>query len=267
MIRFRASSVGNLLVGGNAITDKQLKRLEELQTRADDPNQKDLTERMESELQGLIEKRDSDFEFGTTAKNYIIDCWLENEFGASEPVLTPEMQKGMICELEALDLLSRQLPGGFRVKNDERKTNEWFTGECDTIAGDWIEDVKCSWNLRTFVKVQRPDPLYYAQGQVYMDLWDKPYFRVVHVLLDTPDRYLGDLLDEERRRIVFKLPGGEDHPAYPIYEKQLHNLHKVSHIDESKRIKVFEFQRDDKYLDTLKLRVEQAQDVYRGMKL
>jgi hypothetical protein len=93
-VKFRASSVGNLLVGGNAITDKQLARLEELQSRRDNPDAKPLTANMQQELEELIAKRDAEFEFGATAMSYIRDCWMRNTFGYDEPLVSNEILKG-----------------------------------------------------------------------------------------------------------------------------------------------------------------------------
>ena len=263
-VKFRASTVGNLMVGSNEITDRQLSRLKELEDRQADPNAKPLTAKMQEELAGLIEKRDSEFRFGATAKTYIRNCWLLNEYGCQEPVLTPQMLKGMVCELDSIGLLDSQVPSVvFRAKNEQRFENEWFTGEPDLLTDDWVEDVKTSWSLQTFFNVSKPDPIYYAQGQVYMDLTGKSRFRLAHVLVDTPPL----MLQEECRRYAWKFEGNEDHPEYKQIESRLNALHKVSHIPESKRIKVFEFERDDEFLDTLKSRVEQARRYYSALSL
>ena len=60
MTKFRASSVGALLVGGNAISDKQRQRLRELLDRSNDPDAKPLTAKMQADLDDLIAKRDAD---------------------------------------------------------------------------------------------------------------------------------------------------------------------------------------------------------------
>jgi hypothetical protein len=263
-VKFRASAVGALLVGGNEITEKQLGKLNELQTRKDNPEAKPLTANMETELAELIAKRDSDFEFGATAMSYIRDVWMHNEFGYEEPLVSNEILKGLMVEDEAIGIMTRQINGGFRVKNDEQFENEYFTGCPDVIIPGVVEDAKASWTLRTYVETRRPDPLYYAQGQVYMDLTGCEKFRLCHVLVDTPD----ELVLEEKKRLYFRFNCDEENPTYQELIKKVDAMHKISHkIPEGDRIKVFEFDRNDKYIDTLRLRVEQARFVYSRLSL
>lgn len=263
-VKFRASSVGNLLVGGNAITDKQLARLEELLARKN-VGTKPLTANMQQELDELIAKRDGEFKFGQTAMSYIRECWLRNTYGYDEPVVTNEMLKGILCEDEAIGVLTRQVAGGFRVKNDERFVDAWFEGEPDVLLGaDWVEDVKCSLTLRTFVETQRADPLYYTQGQVYLSLTGRKYFRLAHVLVDTPF----EIVEEERKRFFFRFNCDEENEHYKKAIKQVNAMHNAARkIPEEQRIKVFEFVRNDAHIATLRERVELARRVYAEMTL
>ncbi len=263
-VKFRASSVGNLLVGGNAITEKQLEKLAELQARKDNPEAKPLTDKMQQELDELIAKRDADFEFGATAMSYIRDCWMRNTFGYDEPLVSNEILKGLMCEDEIIGILSRHLHGGFRIKNDDSFEDSHFTGTPDVVLDDVIEDAKCSWTLRTFVEVRRPDPLYYAQGQVYMALTGRRKFRLAHVLVDTPF----ELVEEEKKRLWFRFNCDDDNPHYKELSAKVDSMHLMAHkIPEHQRIKVFEFGFNPEYVDTLRLRVEQARVVYESMSL
>lgn len=263
MIKFRASSVGSLLVGGNTITDKQRERLQELIDRQNDQDAKPLTPKMQADLDDLVAKRDADFKFGETALSYIRDCWLRNEYGYDEPVFTNEILKGLLCEDEAIGVLTRQVPGPFRVKNEESYENDWFTGTPDVVLDDAIEDVKCSWTIKTYFDVQHPSATYYAQGQVYMDLTGRDTFRLCHVLLPTPE----SIVLEEQKRFYFRFNCDEDDPNYIDIYNRLAVMHNVSRIPEDQRIKVFEFHREDVYLMKLRKRVEQARKVYESLTL
>ena len=263
-IKFRASSVGNLLVGGNAITSKQLARLEELEARSTTPSAKPLTANMQQELEELWLKRDGEFVFGATAMSYIRSVWLRNEFNYEEPIVSHEMIKGIQCEDEAIGVLSRQVPGGFRVKNEDSFADDWFTGTPDVILDEVVEDTKVSWTLRTFIETQKPDPIYYAQGQVYMALTGRKRFRVVYVLVPTPF----EIVEEEKKRFFFKFNCDEQNPHYLKAIEQVDAMHNaVNLISESQRIRVFEFDRNEQYLETLRLRVEQARKVYDSLTL
>lgn len=263
-VKFRASAVGNLLVGGNAITDKQLAKLDELQARKDNPDAKPLTANMQAELDELIAKRDADFEFGSTAMSYIRDVWMRNTFGYDEPLVSNEILKGLMVEDEVIGVMTRQINGGFRVKNEDSFEDAYFTGTPDVILDDSVEDAKASWTLRTFIETRRPDPMYYAQGQVYMALTGRKTFRLCHVLVDTPSA----LVDEEKKRLYFRFNCEEENPIYQELVKKVDAMHIIAHkIPESDRIKVFEFPINHSYLDDLRLRVKQARVVYANMSL
>jgi len=253
--------VGQLLVGGNSMTDRQKERLAELLARQNDADAKPLTAKMKTEVESLIAARDAQFEFGATALSYIRDCWLRNEYGYDEPLCTNEMLKGLLCEEEAIGVLSRQVPGEFRVKNEQTWENAWFTGTPDVVTDTHVEDVKCSWTLRTYMEVQHPSALYYAQGQVYMDLTGRDKFRLCHVLVDTPE----EIVTEERKRFFFRFSCDEENPFLQECYRKTEAMHDVSRIPEEDRIKVFEIERSDTYLMKLRKRVELARQVYRTL--
>lgn len=262
-VKFRASSVGQLMVGGNAITEKQLARLDELEARRRD-GAKPLTANMQVELDELLAKRDGEFKFGATAMAYIRDVWLKNVYGYEEPIVTNEILKGLLCEDEALGVLTRQVPGEFRVKNEESWSDEHFSGTPDVVSEEWVEDVKCSWSLRTFIETTRPDPIYYAQGQVYLALTGRKRFRLAHVLVNTPH----EIVEEEKKRFYFRFNCDEGNTHYKSAIEKVNNMHNAARlVPEYHRIKCFEFHRDEKYIDTLRSRVEIARKVYASLTL
>jgi hypothetical protein len=264
VLKFRASSVGNLLVGGNAMTDVQKTRLLSLLARQSDPEAKPLTATMQADLELLIAKRDQGFEFGATALAYIRDCWLRCEYGYDEPVVTNELLKGLMCEHAAIDVVSRQVPGPMRVKNEVAYENDWFTGTPDVVLDGAVEDIKCSWTLKTFFDVRHPSSLYYAQGQVYMDLTGRDTFRLCYVLVGTPP----EIVLEEQKKFYFRFNCDEENPHYLECCHKLDAMHGQTWlIPEAQRIKIFTITRDDLYLMKLRKRVTQARDVYASFTL
>jgi hypothetical protein len=264
LVKFRASTVGNLLVGGNAITDRQLARLNELEARSNNPDAKPLTPSMQQELSELVAKRDGGFRFGATAMAYIRDCWLRNTYGYEEPVVTNELLKGYACEDEIIGVLNRQVPGEFRTKNEESFEDSHFTGTPDIIGSEWVEDVKCSWSLKTFFDVRRHNPLYYTQGQVYLALTGRKFFRLAYVLVDTPF----EIVQEEKKRFYFRFDCDESNPHYLEAVAKVESMHTPSRlVPESQRIKTFEFHRDEAHISLLRQRVEQAREVYASLTL
>ena len=262
-VKFSAHSVGQLLVGRNSITDKQRDRLNELLARYNDPEGKPLTAKMMAEMDDLKAKRDQQFEFGATALSYIRDVWLANEHNYSEPVVTNEMLKGFLSEDEAIGVLTRQVEGPYRVKNEQQFEDEHFIGTPDVIIPDAVEDVKCSWTLRTFMEVQHPSALYYAQGQVYMALVGRDKFRLCHVLVPTPS----EIVTEERKRFFFRFNCDEEDDRLQECYRKVDAMHNIDGIPEEQRIKVFEIERNDTYLMKLRKRVELAREIYRTLTL
>jgi len=275
-ITFRASAIGSLMVGGNRITDKQLAELDALQLRKEQAASetlidgklvKPLTYNMEKKLTELIAKRDAPFEFGESSKRFIEKEWLRKEYGYDEPLVTKEMLKGHLCEQDSIGLVAKLYPSKqFRAKNKKRQRNDWFSGHCDIDldSEDIIEDVKTSWDIRTFFETRSFPELYYAQGQVYMDLYGRSKFRLHYCLVDTPE----ELILEEEKRFWFKFGCDDQNPNYIECSEKIRRNHKVDGVVPiEQRIKTFEFERDEEYLTELKKRVELARIYYQSLTL
>lgn len=205
-------------------------------------------------------------ELSQTAKSMIEERFLELRYGARKPVVTDEMLKGHICESDSVRLLDEVLPiDEYRkLYNGPRGKNKYFAGTCDILLSDAVEDIKSSYNLYTFFKVREsniPDT-YYAQGQVYMDLFERNTFRLCYVLTSTPP----ELLSSEERKLLWKY-NGEESADYQEALEQLWSIHNVDHIPAHDRVKVFEFQRDEAYLQELKNRVVKAREYYSTLSL
>lgn len=271
LILIRASEAGKLMIGGNGITDAQLRKIDELETRDSESRVtgsaiKPLTDKMKQELQELHDKQSAPFELGATAKSLIRDIWLRREFGYDEPVMTPQLFKGLLCEQDSIGVVSRQLPATeFRVKNMNAYRDEYFSGNPDVILAseDTVEDVKTSWTVKTFFEATVPEE-YYGQGQVYMHLTGMKRFRLIYVLVDTP----AELVLEEHKRFFFKFGADDENQHYQEAVEKLDRMHYPSRvIPEEKRIKVFSFDYDPEYIDELKKRVEYARQFYNSLSL
>lgn len=205
-------------------------------------------------------------ELSQTAKSMIEMAYLQNQYGASEPIVTKEMLKGHMVEPDSVKLLDKVLPSAEyrKLYRGPRKKNAFFSGSCDIELSDTIEDIKSSWSLITFFKTRRntiPET-YYGQGQVYMDLYKKDKFRLCYTLVSTPEELL--IREESRLRHMYN---GEESKDYQEAIEQLWSIHKVDHIASEDRLKVFHFERDDEYLKELKYRVKHARDYYKTIKL
>ncbi|QRQ99746.1 hypothetical protein [Dyadobacter sandarakinus] len=204
-------------------------------------------------------------ELGETAKTYIRQVWLEKEFGYKEEVLTDEMMKGHLCEQDSLGLVQSVLKGEFRAKNTLKLKNEFIAGTPDIILKkeDVIEDVKSSWNLRTFTEAELIKN-YFWQGQGYMWLTGKKNYRLIYCLVPTPE----EILVETKKKIYYKFNCDESNPHYIQMCAQIdHNNNVINSIPAANRIKVFEFAYDQEKIDSLIKKIEAAREHYKTLSL
>lgn len=268
-VTFRSSGCGNLKTGKIGLTDKQEAYLSELQNRqqlAVTGAAKPLTANMKVTLQDLIDKRDAPPELSETAKRFVEQSWLLDVYGYRKIIATREMMKGHLCEQDSIGLVSELWESEeFRIKNTRRLYGQYFQGTPDVILKNEgiIEDVKTSWDLRTFFEVREEPELYYCQGQCYMHLFEVDSFRLHYCLVDTPD----ELLMKEAKSLFFKYGKDEDNPHYQEAVEQLYTNHKVSHIPAHLRIKTFEFKYDEEYVTDLIERVGYAREYYSTLTL
>jgi len=154
------------------------------------------------------------------AKTYIRELAQQEILGIDFEFSSKETQKGLEVEDQSIALLNR-VRGLSLVKNAERRTNEWLTGECDLYDAERQRghDLKSSWSAKTFPGwlVDATDSGYEWQMRGYMMLWDADQWEVNYALVDTPERLIG---------------------FEPI------QMHLVSHIPEHQRLTSWIIERD-----------------------
>lgn len=168
------------------------------------------------------------------AKTAIRHMAKEMVYGFTRTFSSKYTEKGLQVENESIALYN-SVHFTNHVKNTERKTNEWITGECDIAAPNRIIDIKSSWSLDTFPALSSDaiDKAYEWQGRAYMMLWEKPEFEVAHCLVNTPDELVG-----------------WDPPEY----------HFVSEIPEVLRVTSVHYTRDLELEEKIKTKVDAAND-------
>jgi len=133
-----------------------------------------------------------DMSLSAGAKTYLKAMASEFLFGYHKTVETKYMDKGLMCEDEAIEFLNNLWFQRYK-KNTQRLEDEYLTGECDIwVPGVETIDTKVAWDLSTFPLLSEDahDTLYQWQGICYMRLYDVPRHRVAFVLLDTPAELL-----------------------------------------------------------------------------
>ena len=172
-----------------------------------------------------------------TAKSYIKKKAKEHYFGFSSSITTKPMIKGKDWEEESIALVN-QVRGTFYIKNKERFENEFLTGEPDIILENTIIDVKTSWSLETWPATpgEGVNKDYMWQLFAYCWLLDKQEAELIYCMIDTDDLLLGDWDNR--------------------------SIHKVSHIDPTKRITVLKYAMLDEYIDQMKEKLSASTEYY-----
>lgn len=255
---FRASGVGALMVGSFGITDKQEEKLQELLFRHNGGG-KPLTDNMVNELQELIRKKENP-DLSETAKKFIRESVITYKTGRRKEIKSKYLEKGILVEQDSVDLFL-DVSGEFYDHRTKREKNDFFTGECDLIGKDTIVDIKSSFDIFTFHEADFKD-LYYWQGQVYCDLYDKKHFKLAYCLVNTPK----PIFNNENQKLLNKY--GND-TLNEDYVRELKNLVEncffsgdlcENEIPKEDRVKVYSVDRNENDLNELKERVKHARN-------
>lgn len=126
-------------------------------------------------------------------------AYIESKTGRTRKIESKYLSKGINVESIGIEMLSQKLGMEF-IKNEERKWDDMFTGECDIDSDqlDCIIDHKASWDIFTHddAKMQEESD-YIDQMQVYMRQWKRPKAKVAHVLIDASDEDVLKALEKE----------------------------------------------------------------------
>lgn len=200
-----------------------------------------------------------------TAKTFIEETWLLNEFGYREDVFTPEIMKGHLCEAESRKLIRNVLGGEYRERNTERFKNDFISGHPDIVLKheDFVEDIKNPKSLKTFIKSEITK-LYYWQLVGYMWLTGKTKARLIYTL--NPDPF--EIIEDAKKRLYFKFDCDEDNPDYITACAQIdHNNKLIEVLSDEKRLRFFEIELKQSDIDDLKTAIQNAWEYYNTLEL
>lgn len=243
----RASGIGALMTEsrGASITENQLATLNDFEQRIRE-NLKPLTEKQREFYLELKAKRDALPQLSDTAKRFLESTWLMNKKGFYEELKNKEVLKGLYSEDDGLGLVS-EVEGEFYIKNTERITKGYITGECDVnvvLNGvRIIKDIKSSWSPKTFMSGDL-NSIYEWQGRTYMYLYDADEFHLHFTLNDCPPH----LFENESWKIrnTYGILDNEDEMVKPLFEQLKRNLIFSDNpaYTKEERVKTFKITRD-----------------------
>jgi hypothetical protein len=170
-----------------------------------------------------------------TAKSYLKEIAKQDFYGYDSQMTNKYVEKGIAVEDESIELYNLVNFTNY-VKNTERKSNEFLTGEADIVTNETIIDIKSSWSLETFPATENDINIkdYEMQLRGYMMLYDKAYAQIAYCMVSTPN-----LSDWENKKI-----------------------HEVDHIEPQFRVTTINLQRDLTIESQIKERCMHAMEFY-----
>jgi len=210
-----------------------------------------------SSLGDIMTNDRSGKKMGQTCINKLIQIWWKEMYDVEKPLSTKHMEKGIICERDGIDLLSRLVyDGEYLVNNKTRKQNGFISGECDVYRKDIgkIHDTKISWDVETFSKAYM-SKTYEWQGIGYMWLWDCDEFELNPCLISTPEH----LVMDELRRLAYYMDDAEGtSDKYLEMELQIQRSMNFERIPEELRLKRIPLKRDKSKEDDSIIRITEC---------
>jgi hypothetical protein len=183
-------------------------------------------------------------ELSKTAITYLETWAKEQIYGRRKEIKGKQLDKGIVQEFEAIELLSCAFPEWpLLIKNEQRFEDEFMTGTPDLILPDEIIDIKCPWDCFSYPLFEQdcPEKNYYWQLQGYMNLTGKRKAKLIYCLMDTPE----ELVEKEVR-------------FNPEDEAKIRAYHSYKGIPDKYRIKIFDVYRSDEDIERIKERVKEC---------
>lgn len=197
---FRPHAIVKIMGGiPKPLTERQLETYQNLLERHNGEGKK-LTVKQVETLGSLSEKKNAKCKLSDAAKKELVKIVFETLTKRSNKIKAKYLDKGIQQEDKSITTYSNVLDK-LLLKNKTRKTNDFFTGECDN-AQDKIRDIKTSWSFESFPLMDEviKNSGYEWQLDCYMDLWQLKESELVYCLVDTPER----LLNDELKRLDWK---------------------------------------------------------------
>ena len=234
--KIRCSAISDIMSGNVGLTEPQELKYCELYERKN-AGTKPLTANMEKELSILIYKK-ANPELPTGAKTYL-KTWLKQFlFERNKDWKIAVVEKGLICEQEGIDLVSKVYNFENMFKNEKFFNNDFMQGTPDIIINETVRDIKNSWDLFTFPMFddELPKKEYWWQLQGYMCLTGIKKAALDYVLIDIPQA----LVDLDLKKLYFQ-SGGIAEDWTPEKYQELYRNYRFDDIPEDKRVKTFSF--------------------------
>lgn len=190
---------------------------------------------------------------GETAKSYLKEWVISELTGKEKDIKSKYLSRGKSMESTAIERASKYY-GCELEKNEIQLENEYFTGTYDAVTLDRVIDTKVPFDAFTFpFFVTEPDKDYYAQLQIYMNLTGLKKASLCYCLENGTDEQMQRLSWDIARDL------GKDEPDIEEWDMAEQEL-SYDNLPDNLRIKVFEFEYDEAFIEKLEKRVFEARE-------
>ncbi len=204
-----------------------------------------------------------------SAKTLVEDTWRLINFGYRKDIKNKYLSKGNDYETDSIARYNKVFNTS-AVKNTERRSNKFITGECDIITKDTVIDVKTSWDLKTFMDGELT-PLYEYQLRCYMELWNVDKAVLAYCLVDA--KY--EIVEKEQGYITKDYDNvNRDTYSDEAFDNLARDLKQVEtnlilgdKLTDKQRVRTFEVTRDKSIISELYDRITKAREYYNTIKL
>lgn len=201
---------------------------------------------------------------GQTAKSYLKKVYNEYRWGRTSDIRNKYTSKGLMVEPESITLVSR-LDKKFYIKNEENLRNDYFSGTPDIFSGisireaEVLRDIKSSWDSDTFLSNvgEALEPIYWWQGQIYMDLANCSEYAVDYCLVDTPF----EIIESEKKKLWHQMNCvTEESPEYLAACAELESNMIFTDIPIEERRWTIAFNKDKEAIERAKEKVIKSRE-------
>lgn len=192
-----------------------------------------------------------------TTKSTLQEIFIAEKYGRYKDFSSDAIVKGLTNEEQAITQFCF-MHDLFLSKNIKHFENDFIKGTPDLITEDAVIDVKCSWDLFTFIKSDLTKNYEY-QLLCYMELTGKKKATLAYVLTDTPE----NLIQNEVRRIMYQVKDANEQEVYEGLKKQM----TYNDIPDQDKIRLFHIEYDQEKLDKLYARIILCRGYYESLTL
>jgi hypothetical protein len=197
---------------------------------------------------------------GETAKNYIKEWYISELTGKQKEIKSKYLDRGNAMEEKAIERAGKYYNCELE-KNEIQLENEWFTGTFDVRTIDRVIDTKVPFDAFTFPFFDTPiDKDYYAQLQIYMNLTGLRKASLCYCLENGSEEQIDRLTWQIAKDLE------KDEPTIEDWEEAENQL-SYDHLPDHLRIKVWELEYDEVFIENAKQRVLEAREYLETIKI